>query len=152
MAALNMTTDDAKKAGKQGLPWILSSILCGYATDWIPKVLPTGELQDWAYRSIPFFAIFLMFVIRSIKDLGSMSISQIVFCKFCADPAKKRLSTIINDPLASDENKKDAKKHYAEILDAEMAMNSRMVDYFTNWKFLHRQKADSSGQANGQTE
>ncbi|HBT4313176.1 TPA: hypothetical protein MBS28_001364 [Klebsiella aerogenes] len=147
-----MTTDEAKNVSKQSLPFILSSVLCGYATDLVPQLIPEGDLQAWAYRSIPCLAICLMFIFRTIKDIGSMSISQIAFTKFCSSPEKKRLIAIMNDAYASSENKEDAKKRYSDITKAEISMNARLVDYVTSWKFMHRQKTEPTGQPNGQAD
>ncbi|WP_155397513.1 hypothetical protein [Raoultella ornithinolytica] len=147
-----MTNDDAKKVSKQSLPFILSSIICGYSTDLVPRFIPEGDLQNWAYRSIPCLAICLMFIFRTIKDVGSMSISQIAFTKFCSSPEKKRLIAIINDKYASAENIEVAKKRYSDITQAEISMNARMVDYVTKWKFMHRQKSEPTVQSNGQAD
>lgn len=125
-----MANEKLNAIGKNGLPFVIASVLCGYATNYIPDYFPIGESRDWAYRSIPALSLVIVFLLRVLKDLGSMTFSELFFTKVCAGPEKKRLLKIINDAHASPENKKQAKERYNHILDGEMQIGGQTVNYF----------------------
>lgn len=128
-----MAKEAVINAGKNSLPFVIASILCGYANDSIPSVFPEGDLRSWAYRSIPLFSILVLFIIRIIKDLGEMSVSQIVHNGICSPLEKKRLKRIIDDTYASDEKKAAARARYNELIQAEMDIGARLVNYVMPW-------------------
>jgi len=126
-----MGASKLKTAGKTGLPFILASVLCGYANDQITNFIPPGDVQDWAYRSIPFFSLCILFLIKVLRDVGGLTISQIVFSKFAANPRKKALRKIIDDTYASIEVRDIAKKEYDEIVCAEIINSSALFEYIS---------------------
>lgn len=128
-----MANEKSRIIGKGGLPFLIASVSCGYLTNFIPEFIPAGDLRDWAYRAIPFVSVCILFIIRVLCDIGTMGFSEIVFSHFCATPEKNKLLTIINDPHVSAENKEKAKKRYNEIVDGQMEMNSRRLNYCFGW-------------------
>lgn len=130
-----MATGDLKTVGKNGLPFILASIICGYATNAIPTYFPPGDLREWAYRSIPLVSICVLFIIKTLKDFGSMTGAQLVF-SFCSSPEKKRLVKTINDPNVSPETVSKAKSRYDELAQKELEIGSRLVGYVSSWSLV----------------
>ncbi|AYN25738.1 hypothetical protein D8682_01300 [Buttiauxella sp. 3AFRM03] len=131
-----MNSGSIKNAGKSTLPFIIASVICGYANDSIPAIFPEGDLRNWAYRSIPFLSICVLFCIRVIRDVGAMSVSQIIFSVFCAKPEKKTLRITIDDTYASEDSRKLARARYDEIIRSEMNMNAKLMNYLSKW-FKH---------------
>ncbi|CNI60386.1 hypothetical protein [Yersinia bercovieri] len=128
-----MASEKLQSAGKNGLPILIASILCGYATNLIPSYFPAGEGRDWAYRTIPFVSLCILFLIKVIRDIGSMTVGQIIFSKLCASPEKEQLKNIFNDEHAYPEVREQARSRYNEILGNEMEINSRKLNYFVGW-------------------
>lgn len=132
-----MANDSVKGVAKNGLPFLIVTVLCGYATDAIPHFFPAGEFRDWAYRSVPFLSLILLFLIRTLKDFGGMSFTRIMFA-ICANPEKKRLKHTMNDVDASQETKGQARKRYDEILKQEMEISSRLLSYVSQWSIFKK--------------
>ena len=103
-----MANDNVKNVAKNGLPFLIVSLICGYATDAIPIFFPDGEFRDWAYRSVPFLSLILLFVIKTLKDFGGMSFTGLLFT-ICSSREKKRLKIIMDDNHASDATMQAAK-------------------------------------------
>ncbi|MFV8979818.1 hypothetical protein [Serratia fonticola] len=128
-----MASDRIRSAGKTSLPFILASILCGYATNFIPSVFPPGELRDWAYRTIPLLSLCILFLIRVLSDIGTMSFNELIYCYFCANPEKKKLKIIMYDDDAEDDVKETARNRYNEIVRNEMDFSSHRLNYVLSW-------------------
>ncbi|CNJ78975.1 MULTISPECIES: hypothetical protein [Yersinia] len=128
-----MANEKLQSAGKNGLPILIASILCGYATNLIPNYFPIGDTRDWAYRSIPFLSLCILFIIKVISDIGSMTVGEILFLKVCASPEKEKLKKIINDENAYPDVREKARTRYNEILSNEIEINSRKLNYFVGW-------------------
>ena len=62
-----------KTAGKNSLPFAITSVLCGYINHMVPEIFPEGEMRQWAYSTIPMLSLVLLYIIRTIKDFGTMS-------------------------------------------------------------------------------
>lgn len=128
-----MAIEKVSNFGKGSLPFIIASILCGYMTNYIPTIFPNGELRDWAYRAIPCLSVCILFAMRVLCDLGTMSFSELVFSHFCATPEKKKLQEMMNDPNLSELNKDKAKNRYNEIVSSQIDINSRRLNYCFGW-------------------
>ena len=128
-----MASENLKNASKNGVPFLIASVICGYATEWIPTFIPSGDFRDWAYRSIPFLSLCILFIIKVLYDVGSMSVGQIVFNYCCASPRKKTLRAIMDDTYASDTSKESARKEYDGILQVEISNSSIFFDYVKGW-------------------
>lgn len=135
-----MANDSVKSVAKNGLPFLIVSVVCGYATDLIPNIFPAGEFRDWAYRTIPILSLILLFVIRTIKDFGGMSFTRLMFA-ICATPEKKRLKGTMADTDASDETRQAAKKRYDDILQQELEISSRLLNYISQWSIFKKSPA-----------
>lgn len=138
-----MANDSVKGVAKNGLPFLIVSVVCGYATDLIPDIFPVGDFRDWAYRTIPFLSLILLFIIRTIKDFGGMSFTRLMFV-ICASPEKKRLKLTMADTDASEETKLKARKRYDEILQQELDIGSRLLDYISQWSIFKKSPAPPS--------
>lgn len=123
-----MGVDSFKNAGLNALPPVAASVLCGYANGIIPIVFHSGNLQHWAYRSIPCFALFLAFLLRIMKDLGTMKFNQLIH-RICYSSEKESLRETMNDEFTTEENKKTAKSRYNELIAGEMMINSMFNNY-----------------------
>ncbi|MFQ3433452.1 hypothetical protein P9453_06860 [Enterobacter bugandensis] len=132
-----MPNDNLKNTAKNGLPLVIASVLCGYATNAIPILFPAGETREWAYRSIPFLSIIILFIIKTLKDFGGMSFSNLVFT-ICASSEKKRLLAMINDSNLSQATRDDAKKRYDEIGRQELELGSRFLKYVSQWSVINK--------------
>lgn len=128
-----MSKQAAVNAGKNSLPFIAASVICGYANDSIPHFFAEGDLRDWAYRSIPFLSICILFIFRVIKDVGGMSISQIIHNGICAPLEKRKLKSILEDNHASQSKKDRAQERYDEIIQSEIDVSSRLLNYVMPW-------------------
>ncbi|HIE9268830.1 TPA: hypothetical protein ACXP8R_001704 [Klebsiella quasipneumoniae subsp. quasipneumoniae] len=138
-----MANDSVKGVAKNGLPFLVVSVACGYATDLIPDIFPAGDFRDWAYRMIPVLSLILLFVIRTIKDFGGMSFTHLTFT-ICASPEKKRLKLTMGDTDASEETRLSARKRYDEILQKEIEIGSRLVNYISQWSIFKKSPAPPS--------
>ncbi len=132
-----MPNNNLKNTAKNGLPLVIASVLCGYATNAIPVLFPEGETREWAYRSIPFLSIMILFMIKTLKDFGSMSFSKLAFT-ICASSEKKRLLSMINDSNLSTATKDDARKRYDEIGRQELELGSRVLKYISQWPVMNK--------------
>ncbi|MDH2670283.1 hypothetical protein [Klebsiella quasipneumoniae] len=132
-----MADDSVKGVAKNGLPFLIVSVACGYATDLIPEIFPAGDFRDWAYRTIPFLSLILLFVIRTIKDFGGMSFTRLLFA-ICASPEKKRLKATMGDSNASEATKTEAQKRYDRILQQELEIGGRLVNYISQWSIFKK--------------
>lgn len=132
-----MANENVKGVAKNGLPFLIVTVACGYATDAIPHFFPEGDFRDWAYRSVPFLSMVLLFIIKTLKDFGGMSFTGLMFA-ICANPEKKRLTRTMNDPCASDGTKSEASKRYDAILKQEMELGSRLLDYISQWSVFKK--------------
>lgn len=132
-----MANDSVKGVAKNGLPFLIVSVACGYATDLIPDIFPAGDFRDWAYRTIPFLSLILLFVIKTIKDFGGMSFTRLMFA-ICASPEKKHLKETMRDTNASPETREKAQKRYDKILQQELELGSRLVNYISQWSIFKK--------------
>ena len=132
-----MANDNVKNVAKNGLPFLIVSLICGYATDAIPIFFPDGEFRDWAYRSVPFLSLILLFVIKTLKDFGGMSFTGLLFT-ICSSREKKRLKIIMDDNHASDATMQAAKKRCDEILQKELELSSRLLTYISQWSIFKK--------------
>jgi len=127
-----MAYEGIRVASKNGLPGIITSIACGYATVLIPVLFPEGDLRTWAYGSIPFLSLCILFIIRVLRDIGSMSIKEIAYMKFVAAPEKRQLKSIIDDTYLTQVVRDDAQKRYDQVCREELEYVQRKLKYFSN--------------------
>lgn len=143
-----MAYEGIKAAGKNGLPGIITSIACGYATVLIPALFPEGDLRTWAYGSIPLLSLCILFIIRVIQDIGSMSIKEIAYMKFVAAPEKRKLKSIIDDTYLTQAVRDDARQRYDQVCREELQYVQIRLKYFSNLLKSTRQAPEmpTSGQ------
>jgi len=127
-----MAYEGIKVAGKNGLPGIITGVACGYATLLIPILFPEGDLRKWAYSSIPFLSLCVLFILRVIRDIGSMSVKEIAYLKFVAAPEKRQLRSIIDDTYSTQAVRDDAQKRYDQVCREELAYVQRKLKYFSS--------------------
>lgn len=128
-----MAYEGVKAVGKNGLPGIITSVVGGYATLWIPSIFPEGDLRSWAYGCIPFLSLCILFIIRVIRDIGSMSLSEIVYLKFVSAPEKRRLRSVMDDTYSSQEVRDEAKSRYSQVCREELAFVRKKLNYFSSF-------------------
>ncbi|ENF0472710.1 hypothetical protein ABOI87_004907 [Escherichia coli] len=127
-----------KTAGKNSLPFAITSVLCGYINHMVPEIFPEGEMRQWAYSTIPMLSLVLLYIIRTIKDFGTMSLARLAIT-ICATPEKKRLKLIMPDKHVSEETKAIAEARYNQIIQKELEIGSNAVDYVVGMPIVHNQ-------------
>ncbi|MCS6177719.1 hypothetical protein [Shewanella baltica] len=98
--------------------------------------------QQVAVYSIPAFTIFAAFLIKFLGTWGQMSLSEMLF-NWSSGPYLEELKANLDDPLISDNKKKDYLKEYEELKDSQLDAKRGKFKMFSTWNKKATQEVSS---------
>lgn len=88
-------------------------------------------LKEYAQYAVPGLTVFAAYVINTIGNLGSMSISGMLAI-FSSGPYIKELKASLNDPNISETKRKQLQQEYEDVISTKLAIHKGLFSLFSS--------------------